>query len=257
MRLVSIGEDFLEFSITSCKMKGEARMAKLRANHFNEALLLIAVCAVSATLGFVLRPNKIAIVKANSSASSRQSDEKLIQRYDHGNEPVEFDNFRINKVKIVPGQKFSATSLIESNGGRFEDWLDNLEFTLKNVSDKEITFIRLELQFPDTDITGARMVYSKLGIGKYAYASVDELKNSKPLALKPGDAIIFRLSADDLQKIKDFLGLNNIQLANINNVALRLVYVIFDDGIKWELRNYYRPKPNTPGDYERIDPKIQ
>jgi hypothetical protein len=182
----------------------------------------------------------------------RQSDEKVIERIELSNEPLKFDDLAVKKVEISPGQKFSATSLAEKGGGKAEDWLENLEFSLKNRSNKQIVYIGLALQFPETEGSGPLMVYA-LGIGIPPQASKDEIKYGNPLALYPGDTFSYALSVKRLELIKDFLALRKFQIIEMNKAVIKLTYVIFDDGMKWEQGYYYRPNPSATGGYERIN----
>jgi hypothetical protein len=229
-------------------------MAKLRANHFNEALLLIAVCAVSATLGFVLRSNKVASAKAYSPALLRQSDDKIIEINERPDELLEFSNLRVKNVKVAPGQRFSAQSIAANSNGQAEDWLENLEFRLENRSDKQIIYILFELQFPDTEINGPLMVYGDWGIGIPPRQSGNSVRsNGQSLALNPGATTTVALSDQTLQRIKQFIGLRNFQLTNIQKVVVKILYVLFDDGLKWSTGRYYKLNPSLPGGYERIN----
>lgn len=230
-------------------------MAQLKATRKNRRAVMLIVCAASALLGFALGNTKVNGTRANKPLSLQQSDEKVIVTAEHTDDPLKFgDLLLLKNVKIVMGRKFSARSIAEKGGGRVEDWLENLEFGLENKSEKRITYIRLELQFPDTDINGPPMVYDRLGIGIPPNASKDESRYSKPFALNPGDTYVFTLSPRNLQVIKDFLALGKFQLADTNKVVVQVLYLIFDDGIKWTLGgSYYRPNPNVPGGYERIN----
>src|ERR1044071_4833019 len=114
-------------------------MANLKTNRINQTVLLLAVCAVSATLGFMLRDNKAIAAKAYPASIVQQSDEKVIETYERDDELLEFSNLSIKNIKIVPNQKFSASSLAEKGGGQTEEWLENLEFSLRNKSGKQIT----------------------------------------------------------------------------------------------------------------------
>jgi hypothetical protein len=230
-------------------------MVQLKANRKNRMAILLLVCAASALLGFALGDTKVNTARANKSLSSQQSDEKVIVTAEHTDDPLKFgDLLHLKNVKIVMGRKFSAKSIAERGGGRVEDWLEYLEFSLKNISDKQITYIHLELQFPDTDLNGPPMVYRQLAIGIPPKPSKNVSLYRKPLALKSGDTLTFTLSDKDLQQIKDFLALGKFQLADTNKVVVQVLYLIFDDGIKWTLGgSYYRPNPSVPGGYERIN----
>ncbi len=229
-------------------------MAKLRVNRIYRLVVLLVVRTASAMIGFVLGINKVVTSRANQPQSVQRSDEKVIVTAEHADDPLKFSNLlRVKNVKITMGQKFNARSVAERGGGQVEDWLENLEFGLENKSNKRITYIHLELQFPDTKVNGPLMVYRQVTIGVPPNVSEDASRYGEPLALNPGDTFTFTLSAKDLQQIKDFLALRKFQLSDINKVVVQVLYLIFDDGIKWTLGgSYYRPIPGVPGGYERI-----
>jgi hypothetical protein len=232
-------------------------MSKSNINHFREIIIIMVTCAISATLGFVLRANKVAVANVSSARLLQQSDEKTIERTQFPNEPFEFSNLSIQNTKISPRQKISVHSLIEKSGGNIDSWMENLKFTLKNITDKRITYIAIELDFPETKVNGPMMVYNQLGIGIPPYATEDLRNHATPLILEPSDTIRFTLSAKDLQVIKQFLSVRNFQLANINNIVIRVDHLIFDDGMKWQIGRFYKPNPNKPSGYELISPNIQ
>jgi hypothetical protein len=233
------------------------KMALPDANRTNGTLVLLAICVASAMLGFLLGGLKPVSAKASGPLLPRQSDEKLIEISERTDELVEFGNLRLKDVTIAPSRKFSAASLAVKGGGEVGDWLENLEFTLRNKTDKQITYIQFELQLPDTEASGPLMVYREFGIGIHPKAvgtlRGGALRNDEPLALKPGDTAIARLSADHLQRIKRFIALRNFQLADINKVVVKILGVFFDDGLMWSSGHYYRGNSTAPGSYERID----
>lgn len=227
--------------------------------------LLLTVCIASSVLGFVLGVNRrtTAIAKhldshSNSISSSRnmknmaaalrasvqQSDEKRIEISQRSDELLEFGNLSVKNVKISPNQKFSATSLAASGGGSVGDWLENFEFSLRNKSDKQITYVVFELQFPETEVNGPLMVYRELRIGIPPKESLDPTRSdAEPLALNVGDTTRVVLSAKHLQRIKEFILLRNFQLSEMNRVVVKILSVFFNDGMKWESGLYYRPNP--------------
>jgi len=235
-------------------------MSKTRSDHIKKMIVLLAVCGGSATMGFILGSIKVDTTRAYQTNPLQQSEQKLIERSDQKliernefpNEPVGLANLRVKSVKISLHQKFSARSLTEKGGGQEADWIENLEFSLKNKSDKRITYISFQLQFPETEANGPRMAYD-LSIGIPPNAPGVMLRHSTPLALSPGDSYTFTLSANELKLVKDFLGFGKFQLSDLNSVVITLVSTTFDDGTKWTLGRYYRPNPNAPGGYEPID----
>ena len=227
-------------------------MAKLRAKRINQIIVLVAVCVGAVTLGFVLGSTQPFTARAYQSLL-QQSDRKVIERYERPGEPFEFDNLAVKKAKIALNQRFSAKSFAEKGGGKEEDWLENLEFTLKNTFNKQRTFILLQLQFPETEVDGPLMVYH-LRIGIDPKPTRYDLKYATPLALEPGNKVVFTLSAGELEMLKQFLGYRNYHLANLNKTVIRIASVVFDDGMRWDYDSYYKPNPNAPGGYERINP---
>ncbi|HEY3136439.1 MAG TPA: hypothetical protein VGL29_10465 [Blastocatellia bacterium] len=224
-------------------------MPKLRASRIRETVILVAVCVGAAMLGFILRTSHTVAAK-NSRPPLQKPDEKVIERREFLNEPFQFGGLTVKKVGILPGRKFSLTS-IAKNGAEVDDWLEDLTFTLENTSAKRITYVDVELDFPETQGDRPMMVVNQLGIGRPPYGH-EWTKQIAPLMLEPGDKLTFNLSAQQLQMIKDFLALRKFQLKQLSRVIIRLGYLIFDDGIKWEIGRYYRPNPNAPGGYERI-----
>jgi hypothetical protein len=226
-------------------------MAKLAASRRNEMVLLMVVCATSAMLGFALGSNKPVNAKASRPLPAAQSDEKVIEKKAVADEPIELSNLSVKKVAIAPSQKFRITTLTEKGAGHVEHWLEDLGFTIKNNSDKQITYILLELEFPETGSNGPMMV-NHVRIGIPPSASKDELKYYKPIAIDPGAKFEFTLSNKELNLLMDFLALRRFQLAELNKLVIKMAYVIFDDGVMWSQGDFYRPNPNARGGYERI-----
>lgn len=171
-------------------------MKFLRCSSLKEVVTLFCVSVGAGAVGLGLAESTLHTIGASSKAVP-QSDEKVIERMQFPNEPLRLDNFTIKKTRIVPRHKFSARAMAESGGGKAEDWLESLQFTLRNDSNKVITFVLL--QFRETEANGPRMVYN-LHIGTHTKASPSESKSSMSLALQPKDLMTFTLSPDELQR---------------------------------------------------------
>jgi hypothetical protein len=229
-------------------------MARSKANRANHALVALAVCAAAAGLGLALRSNRIPAVASTFTPTSQPPDMKVIVKESRPNEPVQFGDLRVQNVEIPPGKPFSASELAHVSKGQPEDWLGGLHYSLKNTTDKRMTFILAELQFPETTTTGPLMVYNRLGIGIPPFKPMPpEYEGNKSLSLDPGDTVTFQLSPAQLEGIKSFIGLRNFQLADLSKVTVKITYVIFDDGTKWDVGHYYKPNPSAPHGWERID----
>jgi len=229
-------------------------MARSKGNRANHALAALAVCAAAAGLGLALRSNRIPAVASSVTPTSQPPDMKVIVKESRPNEPLEFSDLRVHNVETPSGKPFIASALPHLGKGQPEDWLDALHYTLKNTTDKRMTFILTELQFPETMSTGPLMVYNRLGIGIPPFKPMPpEYESNKPLSLDPGDTVTFQLSPAQLEAIKGFIGLRNFRLADLSKATIKITYVIFDDGTKWDMGHYFRPNPSAPHVWERID----
>ena len=231
-------------------------MAKRKANRTNEVLILVGVCVASAALGIALGNRPPVIAKA-SRVPSQKSDEKLIERKDFPNEPFGFGDLSVKSVRINPREKFSAKSTAESGGRQLNDWLESLTFTIKNTSNKRMTYINVEMDFPETSVNGPMMVFNQLGIGIHPKAFGDRLKYGTPLALDPGATTTFSFSAERMRLLKEFLASRNFQLDDLNTVTIRIDHLFFADGMKWSQGEVYKPNPAARGGYERVNPGPQ
>jgi hypothetical protein len=234
-------------------------MYKFNASRPLQLAVLLMICLASGFAGFAFRNNGENVTTL-SSTSIQQSDEKVIERKEYGYEPFAVNNLSVRKVKIAPAQKLSARALAESTGGKEEDWLEDLEFSLTNKWDKAITYIDLELTFPETITTGPRMAYD-MDIGIHPSAFGEMIKYGKPLKLAANETYTFHLSTEELTKIKRFLSRRSFELAHLNKVVIRTDYLIFEDGTKWEQGSWYKllpgeePSAGKPGRYEKLNSK--
>jgi hypothetical protein len=242
-----IGSDVVWAGITAQVFaSGQRRdqMSKLSSSRIARTVVSVVICTAATLLGFAFRSNNG--TAAGRAYRAQRTDDKLVIRHDWGNEPVEFSNFHTKNLVIAPGRKFSAAE------AGAEYWLESFAFNLKNVSDKKIVFVLLHLHFPETGVTGSRLVYS-LEIGIPPKAMGPPLEYAKPLSVDPGETFTFTLSAKELEDIKSFLELKKYQLVDLNQMDIVLGPVVFDDGMKWEMRSMSRPDPNSPSGYKRIN----
>jgi hypothetical protein len=198
----------------------------------------------------------------------KQSDQKVIENDEYKSVPCAIVELSVKNVKIksretlvsvgfnqVPRDwyEFSAESVAKNGGGAKEDWLENLALTIKNKSDKQITYIGLSIRFPETTINGPMMVYNLLNLGIHPKVSTRLVEQSTPLMLAPGNTTTFTLSTQKLKNIKSFLAFRKFQLAELNKADLSLDTLIFEDGIRWYAGDFYKPSSSTPSGYIRIE----
>ncbi|MBO0720419.1 MAG: hypothetical protein J2P41_06340 [Blastocatellia bacterium] len=246
------------------EIKKRLTMGKRSLADFNRMFILIPTVGYEDgtqwKLGKDSRPEKV-----------QQSDDKEVEIASYDNEPYEINDLTVKNVKLHPGwsysdpeesfvrrikqsYKFSARSVAGDGGGREEDWLENLQFSVKNNSDKKVNYIGLSIQFPETTVNGPLMVDNSLNLGIRPSDSPEWASKKIPLSLGPADSVTLTLSAQNLKSIKDFLALRKFQLSGLNKAVIRMEEIYYlDDSIMWLTGSYYRPSTTTPGRYERID----
>lgn len=236
-------------------------MKELKTSRVTRTFVLVAVCAGSAALGFILRDSRTLTATASKSASLvepatlGQSDEKTVLLRYTTKDPLKFsDVLWLKAVRVLSGATFSARSIAEKAGSTNEGWLDRLQFTVKNQADKRIVYVHFEVSFPDTMANGQPiMVYRELSLGIPAKASGDTSKYGEPLSLDPGQTHTVVISSEHLKVMDEFLALRRYRLSDLTRVDIQVLDLFFNDGTKWSLGGYYKPNPSAPNGWERTD----
>jgi hypothetical protein len=98
----------------------------------------------------------IKILVPDANVAQKLSDgEKVIERQRHQNEPFEVSELSVQATTIQLGGKLDVRTLSEN-----KNWLKNLQYAIKNTSDRRITYIAHSLIFPQALINGGQMVYT-------------------------------------------------------------------------------------------------
>lgn len=154
--------------------------------------------------------------------------------------PVEISELKINGKAVNADEEFDGDT----------DWLQGLIFKLKNKSGKTITFIVLDLDFPETKAVGdGRVSQHQITLGR----DPENKFERPPLHFPPGETMEVPL-APEYNEIRTLLG-RRLSLDSVTNVLVRLHQVMFDDGTVWSSGNLYRrnPDPNGSPKWIQID----
>lgn len=165
--------------------------------------------------------------------------DKIIKHMPYPNQPIEIN------VEI----KGKVAQLNEKIDEDEDDWLDNLSITVKNISDKTITYVRINLDFPETKKTGNMMRFP-LSYGQNLRAPI---VSGQPEALLPGHDATVVLSGQVFTDLQMFIEKRH-PLKALKKVTIHINEVSFDDGTIWSGGSFFRVDPNDPRKYIRIDP---
>jgi hypothetical protein len=222
------------------------------ANKTKRLIGLVCALALLSTEGVTPAAPRANPATYSNQAEQQQSDEKTIEWDQSPNEPIEIEHISIKDVRIGLNQRFSAKLLAEQGGGQPEDWLERLEFTVRNKTNKRITYLAVSLRFPhpwSTDKSVGTFHHFILGVD--LRASGDAATYVEPFSLGPGAFHTIRLTEKDLKAIKSLLATTKTPLPEVNHIYLRVAVVGYEDGVEWRYGTHSRPEK-----LRRLDNKV-
>jgi hypothetical protein len=170
-----------------------------------------------------------------------QSKKRVEKHSSPAKEPIEIFATRIRNTPVALGKEFDSES----------DWLKDLRFRIRNKSQKPITWIGINLLFPETRMTGPVMV-DQLFLGQRP----DMKTKNPPLELKPGEELEVSMEThfDSIKRLVESRG----RLDNVNRVDINVDEVMFADGTLYSGDALWRPNPDTssPHKWVKIDPEV-
>lgn len=162
------------------------------------------------------------------------SKEKLFKQRDYNpKDPVKIVNIATANNPVKLDEKFEGGS----------NWLRETQIQLKNVSNKEIVYIELQFNLPETKSSGNEMSFrSQLG----NMPGMPVLYS--PLSLKPGEEISFSFSQEEYQNLVDFVEYRT-NISKLNRTDLKIGFVVFADASAWGTGLWFKPNPNKRGSW--------
>jgi hypothetical protein len=174
-----------------------------------------------------------------TNARFQNNKKTIIRRLTLSKEPVEI-SFKLK------GQHLKTSEAVPDDEGiraeEFEgdvDWLKDLTLKLRNTSGKTITYIVLNLHFPEVTNNGRTALHQIfLGIDP------DRKFQRAELQLAPNESIEIPLAARnaDLKMLVQKVG--NLPVENVSKVWVEFHAATFDDGTLFETGTLYQRNPN-------------
>lgn len=167
-----------------------------------------------------------------------QTEEKLLEKDPASvKDPANITNIKATKKSVEFGKKFDGD----------KDWLKGLELRLKNVSDKEIVYLRVDLNFPETKYTGGEMSF-RMDFGrKPGWTNTPQTT----ISIAPGETVDLILDEQRYENLTRFVN-NGHHIASINKAHVRVGFIAFADGTAWSAGVFYRQDPNNPRQWNPI-----
>jgi hypothetical protein len=153
--------------------------------------------------------------------------------FTHPNEPIEILDLN------VEGKPAFLSKGIEAGS----DWLNGLQFKVKNISNKNILTIELYLVFPDIEIRGGTQLIYPL---RYGYDPKVHANSGKAevAPMKPNDVVSFAVSESNFNSLKPLLE-SKILLTDIRHLRIRFELIVFDDDTAWAFGEQMRRTPGS------------
>jgi hypothetical protein len=129
------------------------------------------------------------------------------------------------------------------------DWLKDLTIEIGNTSGKTITWMLVNLLFPDVTKDGAVALHQFfLGVDPDAPFARPELR------VAPNETFEIPLSTkyEDLRRLVKVIG-SGMAIENVSKVEVEFHAALFDDGTRFQMGLWYRRDPNDPHKWVGID----
>ncbi|HYW74154.1 MAG TPA: hypothetical protein VE961_24235 [Pyrinomonadaceae bacterium] len=177
-------------------------------------------------------------------ATAQNTRKTVIRPVTWSKEPVEIA-IKHRGVLITPNQEFDADA----------NWVSNLVVKITNKSNKAISFIDLDLTFPETrPFLGGRVALHEIMLG----LEPESKEARAPLRLLPNESVEVALSGR-VDRLKALMDDKQPGLEGVKQILIRLQQVLFEDGILYSGGELYKRNldPNGShkwvkiGDYER------
>jgi hypothetical protein len=165
-----------------------------------------------------------------------QPEKKVISHSKWKTEPVKFV-----KVKAA-GKAVGFKEEFDSD----DEWMRGLVVTLKNTSNRNIAYINLYLQFPETGTGGPEgyIMSFKLEYGKYPHSPSN---GNYDKLLRPDEEAELALPDTDYNELRSFL--QSRSFYKVNALHIHLDSVIYDDDTMWSGNALFRRDPSNPNSW--------
>ncbi len=175
-----------------------------------------------------------------ASVADAQEKLRIIQEVEHESSPV------VVVSRYVGDKKFDRSHRNRHGITAGNNWLSSLSLDVKNVSNKNVTYIMLHLDTPKSGKMVLNGMTSPIFFGsRVASAATANKDSSSPLKLlKPGDVVKLKMSDAVRTKLEEYL--KQYDAEDIEQIATDIREVHFEDGTGWSLGYELRQDPLNP-----------
>lgn len=181
----------------------------------------------------------IVFLRTDLRGAGGQGRQKVIEKARTENEVVQFSEIKVSQKAVEPGKTFDDDD---------DDWAGKIFLKVKNISDKPIVYLAVNINFPETRATGAMMSYP-IVMGQRPGSKFRQFHD--PIFLLPGESLELPVTQNH-ERMKSFVE-EGMPFRNIGKVELEVGFVIFADKTAWSAGIFKRQNPNNPDRYDPIN----
>ena len=153
-------------------------------------------------------------------------------------EPVRIRAVKVKGMKVFHRQKFLAD----------DDWLRGLTVTIKNKTEKTITFAAIDIQFPRPSGSEGPTAIHTIEYGNRALLTRRAEADERSSGIAPGQTVDLSLTPHDLNGIGFLLSATGYR-SGAEKLQLSVGHVIFEDDTMWYAGSHAQRDPNVPGSW--------
>ncbi len=211
----------------------------MRHNHHTNVVVVV-LCLIISGWAFANTDvtGLVALAKYNIVGLFQDQERIILLARPDKKDPLEITEIKVKeseeKEKVIRfGEKF-----IEDG-----QWLKKANFKIHNKHTKPITYVQINIDFPETEATGIMMQH-QLFLGQHPVFK--KPINATPLQIMPGESLEVSL-APEYGEIKKMIELRNPPIDYISKILIRLSEVGFEDGTIYSGEEIFRrnPDPNS------------
>jgi hypothetical protein len=182
----------------------------------------------------------IIFLRADLRGAGGQARQKVIEKARTANEVVQFSEIKVSQKAVEPGKTFDDDD---------DEWAGKIYLKVKNISDKPIVYLAVNINFPETRATGAMMSYP-IVLGQMPGSKFPQFHD--PIFLLPGESLDIPVTQNH-EKMKSFVE-KGMPFRNIGRVELEIGFVVFADKTAWSAGVFKRQNAKNPDRYDPISP---
>lgn len=208
-----------------------------RKHNFTTMMVMITIALTILVLAFNQRGQ---IVWASYLQEQIQSKQRKISLLRVPDEPFELAQIRFKGAAVRSGGVFRAEG----------DWFRDIQLEIKNTSNKTMTGLFLEIQFPETKTDSSIMMGHQLLLGQRT--ARDGKLDGTAISLTSSSTLAVQLSETDCQRIESLLSKRGLSISKLTTVNWRITQIIFLDGSVWVNGIWHIPDSSSPTGYRKM-----